>query len=232
MIFDYLYNDGTINIFCDASMVIYNKSTGKRKRQVSDGCSGAIAMCKDTMLEEQYRIANRSTNNECEIKAIRIGIDLALKYRNQFSFINIFSDSQVSICGIRDWIFTWRNKDNKLYAANAGKLIANQNVFKEIVMMIEENRLLVNLFNQKGHVKINNELSFYHAAEVFYNANQLPEYPDEESVRYISFYNNLVDNRSREIVRANREKYREPLSFSGLDFNAMRNNYKRLINAF
>lgn len=93
-----IYNKDTLNIFSDASMI--NSSEPK----LGTGCYGAVAVCGDQIIDSFYRISSRSTNNSCEIKGLRAAILLANKWKGQFSFINIFSNSQISVFGLKDYI--------------------------------------------------------------------------------------------------------------------------------
>lgn len=90
------------------------------KSKLGIGCYGAVAVCGDQIIDSFYRISSRSTNNSCEIKGLRAAILLANKWKGQFSFINIFSDSQISVFGLKDYIYKWKYnpKDEKLYNSN------------------------------------------------------------------------------------------------------------------
>ena len=93
-------------IFTDASVTKYG-----RHEEEYISCSGAVA-CVWTgncyqIIDQSFVINRCSTNNNGEIKAIYYGLLLALKYKNNFRTINLFSDSKISIYGLREWIEDW-----------------------------------------------------------------------------------------------------------------------------
>ena len=100
-----IHNPYTLNIFCDASI--------KSIKNMNYGCYGAVAIYEDNIIDSSYQICSRTTNNDSEIRAIRSAVLLALKYRNNYQIINIFSDSQISLFGIRDRCFRWKEKGRK-----------------------------------------------------------------------------------------------------------------------
>lgn len=204
---DQFVTSNILNIFCDASI----RPRGKQK----DGCYGAIAIHNDTIIDEIYRICSDTTNNNAEIKAIRAGVILAAKYRNQFAVINIFSDSQISILGIRDRYKTWIcGKDGLLYGYGDTP-IKSQEIYIEINQIIKDNSLIINFWHQKGHVK-NNFKSLKEAEHVFIASNGLRQSVDINLIRYISDYNNEVDQKSRSILYQTdiyKYKYFDPIKF-------------------
>ena len=179
---------GVLNIFSDAS--IHKKA----------GCYGAIAVTDKYIVEEQYRVDTDATVNSAEIRGVRLAVLLALRHRHEFPKINIFSDSQLSIFGIRDRIFNWKEVDGKLYGYG-NKSIVNQEVFIEIVKMITENSIYCSFWHQKSHVNINNYDSIKQAAHVFKASNSIRGILDYELIRYISEMNNIVDIKTRGVVK-------------------------------
>lgn len=188
-------NETTLNIFTDASILRFNN--GK-----CAGCYGAIVYYNGQIIDSEYRIASDSTSNNSEIKAIRLGVNLAIKWRDRFPFpitINLFSDSQISILGIRDRIFSWRNKNERLIGYGNAP-IKNQSVYLEIINIIISSNLYINFYHQKGHVSVGNYDSFNKAIHVFVSSNNIREEIDPEFMKWISIMNNKVDQGSRKYL--------------------------------
>lgn len=197
-----------LNIFCDASI----RARGQQK----DGCYGAVAVVNgNTILMEDYRIASNTTNNNAEIKGVRLAVSMAAFYRDKFPIINIFSDSQISILGIRDRYDTWKCGSDGLLRGSVGEPIKSQEVFIEIRKMMEEADLKVNFWHQKGHVK-NTFSNLENARHVFMASNGIRRGIDINLIRFISDYNNHVDSRSRSILYNTdiyRQKFIDPITF-------------------
>ena len=101
---DTLFNDRTLNIFTDASIVKIENET--------IGCAGNNIVANNTIIDQPRLIYRNSTNNNSEIAAIHMAVVNALNYRHQFETINIFSDSKICIYGLREWIFNWIADEN------------------------------------------------------------------------------------------------------------------------
>ena len=218
-----IFTPDAINIFTDASIKkLYSGET--------IGCAGCILVFGeliDKNIQEDYQIIRNTTSNNSEIKAIRLGIQNVLKYKNQYNKIRLFSDSQISIFGIRDRIFNWKYI-NGTYIGTEGTPIKNQDIFLEIVYTILENNLSIEFYHQKGHVDYKSK-SMNNAMHVFISSNNIREYVDESFIKQISIFNNMVDNNSRNYLdnfNSNYE-YLEPLYFKSVLFN--KNKYLNLI---
>ena len=101
-----------LNIFCDASTL--------KHKGIDYSCHGAVAVLGDRIIDSDYIINKNSTSCNGEARAVCAGIHLALKYYKDIPVINIFSDSQITIFGIRDRFDKWKcingvyyTKDNK-----------------------------------------------------------------------------------------------------------------------
>lgn len=211
----------TLNIFCDAST--------RRKGKILDACYGAIATVNNTEIDKIYRISSNSTNNLAEIQAIKAGICLAIKYKDRYDSINLFSDSEISILGIRDRYFKWKVKYNKLYGTNS-KLISNQDIFIETMNLICDHNLMITFYHQKGHVS-NNIKSIKEAEHVFMASNNIREKIDLNLIRYISYWNDKVDRESRSnLMNTNIYKLNivRPVHFNVVNFYEQMNHYNNM----
>lgn len=164
-------------------------------------CSGAV--CINTM-EEKYVVTNDSTNNRGELLAVYLGIKLAeatvLANPGVYSGINLYSDSQLAIYGLREWMPTWvKNMDRRgILHGSDKKPVKNQELFLMIVTYCVTHNLVVHFYLQKGHMNMNSQADLADANLRFKNANGFFLRP--EDIFKITFYNDLVDKNSRRIL--------------------------------
>lgn len=195
---DMLKNPDTLNIFSDASM-----RTRVKSQHILDSCYGSVAVNMDTIIDERFRVISDTTVPAAEIRGLRCSLSLALQYRYNFKVINIFSDSQIALFGLRDYIYGWRyGKDGVLYNKSYTNAVKNQELFVECFQMLCELRKtnIVNLYHQSGHVE-NSLDALRKGIEVFKRSNNIKGTMDYNTIRYISLYNNYVDNKSRSFIR-------------------------------
>ena len=193
-----IFNPETLNIFTDASI--------KTIKNIDEtlGCPGAICVGTNLngstyIIDEAYFIERHATNNSSEIKAVSLGISKALQYRNNFKYINLFSDSMICIHGLREWLYNWlRCIYNGTMYSSSGKPVANQQTFASILNTIVMNNLYINLYHQKGHVSVINNDSLINAANVFKKTNFIQDDISLDLISLLSGYNNMVDIRTGE----------------------------------
>ena len=211
-------NENTLNIFTDASI---------RAVQPSGyiGCYGALCVSNGCIIDQSYVTIGYTTNNNAEIKAIREGIGLALRY-GAGKQINLFSDSQICIFGLRERILRW-GLTNGRFIGSMGQDIANQEIFMEIVQMMLDHQLQINFLHQAGHVVFTAK-SLKDAAHVFRTSNGIRGIIDMNLIRYISNYNNIVDDTSRkQLGRLTACDCHDPIRFFPHEFD--KNLYTNLI---
>ena len=196
---DIFKTDDTLNLFSDASM-----RTVSKKDHVLASCYGSVAVNKDTIIDEWFRCQSESTVPAAEIRGIRCSLILALKWRHMFRNINIFSDSQIAVFGLRDYIYNWKYnpEEERYYLGNRKSEVKNQELLIECFYLLNELRKtnIVNIFHQCGHVD-NGFDNIKNAAEVFKRSNSVNGIVSYELIRYISVYNNYVDNKSTSFIR-------------------------------
>lgn len=216
---DNYYRSDILNIFTDAS--IKNRPNGK-----FSGCYGATAIVCDIIIDQECRINSDTTNNNAEIKGLRAGVILALRHRKNYQVINIFSDSQISVFGLRDRIIYW-NIVNGVSMTRSNTPVKSQEIYYEIINLILSNRLSINLYHQKGHVD-NKYSSLLEAEHVFSSSNGMRCKIDLNFIRYISKWNNYIDIETRNILnRHNDMEYHDAIRYKPFDFN--KRAYKELI---
>ena len=206
------HNENTINIFSDASI------TGKPGKFT--GCYGVVAVVGDNIIDQTYKIVSHTTNNNSEIKGIRAALDIAMKYKDIYPYINIFSDSLISINGIRDYINKWIiNPQNGMLYSRTNKMVANQEIFIENYRILKELQLsssIITLYHQAAHID-NNYNSLLKAADSFKKSNLIKGKIDLNFIRYICTWNNYVDTTSRSMLKRNKMndmEYVDPLIFT------------------
>lgn len=219
------FKDG-LNIFTDASMMYLDDST-------SLGCPGYICVSKGNIIEQDMTILYNTTVNNAELYGILMGVYAAIKRKNDYQTIRIFSDSQLSIFAIRDRIFNWVKNDKSGECNLVGsdnQVIKNQNLIMEIIYAILYFNLHVEFYHQKGHVEIVDKRSMAKATKVFCTSNGM-EYIDPDIITTISMYNNYVDNITRQNLKINYELHsniKKGLIYEYFPFDVKK--YQSLIN--
>ena len=182
-----IFGPEVLNIFCDASI---ERQHGVR----TFGCPGSIAVYNDEVIDYESTILVDSTNNESEIYAILLATGQAVKYKDQYRRINIFSDSRISVQGIRDWMISWvKNQKNGILVSSSGTEVANQQIFLHVINMILNNLDEYHLYHIDGHVTKNGILK---AMADFAKFNGIQIGPIEAD--YLCKYNNIIDNSTRD----------------------------------
>ena len=217
-----IFNSKTLNIFTDASIRNVNNET--------IGAPGYVAVLGDQIISQDVRILRESTNNQSEIYAIYMAIQFALKYRNNVQVINVFSDSQFSIYGLREWIFNWMNNIyNDILYNSSGNMVSNQNIILAIIYTIIDYKLVINLYHNRGHFTIDKIPEFI---ELFKKHNFLNDYIDREAAEKIIRYNSIVDHTTRSLLHNTKVQYPDKLEIpdylARTDLNM--NYYKELLN--
>lgn len=185
--------DTAINVFCDASLTLVNGHYTT--------CAGYVIVYNDKIIETNHKVIYDSTNNYAEIYALKMAISAAVRkvYEIKYSSrINIFSDSQISVFGLRDWIFSWYkklNKDNNMIS-DKNVEIANQDIFNQIVNIIVDNGVPIHIYHQIGHTNCNNMKDIQKVKIAFSRANK--EEIDDDTAYKISYYNYFVDKLTRD----------------------------------
>lgn len=196
-----VFNNHTLNIFTDASI-----------RRMNDGevigCPGAL-LFKGRIQGElkpdkvKTKIIRNSTSNNAEINAVKLGVELALEFRdNDTRGINLMSDSKLCIYGLREWIFNWVNQSpGDVLIGSTGQEVSNQNEILQIIYMILNNDLNINFYHQNGHININNMNQLQKAKDTFINSNFIQQDVNLDVIRTISSANNIVDELTRNILK-------------------------------
>lgn len=187
-----------LNIFTDASVI--NRSISLPAYIMMNG--------KDNKEITRYGMAlENSTNNEGEVYATKMAIQYCVSpfmlnfmdYTYGERYINIFSDSKITIFGLRDWYLSWiKNKRNGILVSSSGNPVANQEIFISIFKLIHDYNLKVNFYHVSGHVNVYNNKDIYTMIQDFrkFNYDISISY---EFAKFISDMNNQIDSFTRTI---------------------------------
>jgi ribonuclease HI len=197
------------------------------------GCAGALCI---TTLEQDYLISQDTTNNRSELLGIYLGLKLGKRIMGEhpeYSSMIIYSDSQFAVFGLTRWMQGWmKTKDQNgiIYGSN-GKPVKNQELFMCILSYITSNQLKVSFRHCSAHVRYTSVKMLKLANEAYYKSNG--EYLRPEDVYKLAYYNDIVDNSTREYLqRINPDMYPK-MDYSN-NYNIMTkyivpNNYTKFI---
>lgn len=188
-----------INLFCDASI-----NTDKKV-----ACGGCYITCQDNMgvheIGKRLIIQHNATNNSSEILAIWAGVVEALKLREIYpgAIFRLFSDSKISLYGLRDWLKNWvaNIRPDGTLISSSGEPVMNQQRFIDIFNLIVENNLRIEFYHQRGHVN-DGRVSLDRARVQFIKANKVPPEGLGLNINYICDCNSMIDNLTREAMKA------------------------------
>ena len=198
-----IFNSHTLNIFTDASIL-------QKPDNSYDGCAGSIGvLCndkKDIFIDSRFVVKENTTNNELEISAIQLGIYYAIERKNidpKIDTINLFSDSKISIFGLREWIYSWiEHARNGILISSSGNPVKNQDIFIDCVDAIVRNNLNITFYHINGHVKFNSGEELYKALQRYRKANDMMDsFIDLKLFKKICECNDIVDINSRDILQ-------------------------------
>lgn len=194
-------NEYTINIFSDAS--IMQKKNGN-KIEYYIGSPGVSILYADTKIGEYSEVYTKVTNNFSEIRAIFLAVWYARYYRNtypQITNINIFSDSKISIFGLRDWMFKWINNSNDGVLMSTSGVVKNQEHFIKIIKFICDNDLSIRFYHVRGHHDHNTMKELINFRNSFKRENHIYDMIDDNLVKYLIRGNSDVDYLTRKPLR-------------------------------
>ena len=197
-----VFNENTLVIFTDASIV--------KSADGYNGCSGSVAFFEndDGTISEDISLVKLldTTNNESEAYAIYLGLLQAINFRNKrpdkIKNIYLFSDSKISLIGIREWIYKWvENVHGNVMMSSSGKPVANQGILLKCIQLILENDLEVVLSHTDGHVKFSVRKELYESLQNFRRMNHMVNsFINMDLYEMIARCNDIVDNVTRDTL--------------------------------
>lgn len=183
------------DVFVDASV----------ESNLRGACAGAVLVDRSTneILNIEFAYQPNGTNNSGEACAILIGVNLLSKLRDFLGNdkgeyrLNLFSDSMISLFGVRQWIFKWLPCDASMVLhKNDGEEVKNQNYFKLIYNKIMLSNLPVNLYHQRGHCVHDPEK----IKDDFHKMNRCNCFDINVTPEYLGHWNDYIDRATRDIL--------------------------------
>lgn len=193
-----LVNDANCNIFTDASFKqqpIILKGEEYIANVTSPGAN--IYTPSLEIVDSIVNIVHNSTTPKGELIGILYGLELGYKHVRPGQVINIFSDSQVSVKGAREWVFNWINNQQDGFLYGYDSLVANQIYFLGIVYTVLRHNIPVRFYHVRGHMnymKYKDRRIFRHSFE---NGNKLNTFVSDMFLTYLMKGNELIDNTVR-----------------------------------
>lgn len=192
-----------INIFCDASI----------DTDVHIACGGCFIVMQndDHSIAPMYHrlcLQTDATNNSSEILAIYTGVIEAIKLRELYpnAIFRLFSDSKISLYGLRDWIKNWiknsQLRGTDVLISSSGQPVANQQYFIKIFNVIVDYNFCIEFYHQRGHVGQAGGVSKEKARAQFIKANKVSPELMGIDINFLCQYNHLIDKLTRDAVRA------------------------------
>lgn len=188
----------TLDIFSDASVL--GKVDVVKGNRV---CGGAVSIINGARDLEYHCVMDHATNNYGELTGLYLAVQIAAEYKDVIDEFNIYSDSNISVMGLKEWIYSWINHmdENGIMYSSSGTEVANQNIIKNIVDFIintfDPNKHKINFIHCKGHVNINSAFSINTAGVCLArNYRRIPE-DLMDRIPYIQKWNNYIDESTR-----------------------------------
>lgn len=194
----------SINIFTDASSTTHNG--------VVVCSAGFIVVIDNSIRYSMHRIIYNATSNYSEMYAVLMALEYILQMKNDamnypIPRINIFSDSQIVIFGLRKWVFSWASKkkcrsDSFMREKKESKLqrTLDMNMFNYAINSIVYNNMHTNLYHVISHKRYNNASDLEKVSNKFLISNKVRI--NETEAAYLSYYNTYVDNMTRKNLLA------------------------------
>lgn len=186
-----------LTIFTDASLLgKVDKNNGNRV------CAGAIAVSNGTRECELHSILERATNNQGELTALSLAMIIADRYKNRYDTFDIFSDSLISVKGLREWLYTWiRTSRDGILRSTTGE-VKNQDIILRIANFIVcrfDHTKSINIYHCNGHIYTKRD---YRKAlrNLCMNFNYISDAGIEylkSNLQHIQRWNNYIDESTR-----------------------------------
>lgn len=224
------FNKNSVNIFTDAAVTMMSTEFIV--------CSAAHVYYNDIFIDMKSQIMYNSTVNRGELTAILMGVIEANKYKDRVTNINLFSDSQTSVFGIRDRIFRWANnaRNGYMYGGD-NNIIQNQDCVMNIVNYILDYNININIFHIKGHIESHKSEQLNRAKGVFIASNfQKDTIVDNPLVAKISDCNCQVDKYAKYMLQSlynPQEHTKNPGMINAVEiryYNFDKERYRSLLN--
>ena len=186
---------GAINCFSDASLVTLPNG----KNAVA---AGYIIVYNREIIDQRVKIIADATSNYGEALAMYMGIDSLVRFSHYGIPLNIFSDSKLSVFGVKKWIFGWMDRVQtytRKLINSSGDPVANQDLFIAIVWTIVSAGAFIKIWHQRGHQNMTSIKDMKTFRTSFRKENGL-DVP-EDIARELIYYNQIIDNLTRDTLK-------------------------------
>lgn len=196
-----LVTDANCNIFTDASFKEHPVILGEPYITTVTSPGANFYSPNLQILDSVTNIVHQSTVPRGEIMAIYHGLELGYRHVLPGQTINIFSDSLISVKGVREWIFNWINNQHEgfLYGYD-GSLVKNQMYFLGIVYMVLRHNIPVRFYHVKGHLSYLKQKDRKQFCHSFMTQNRMTVFPTELFLTYLMRGNAIIDDTVRNIL--------------------------------
>jgi len=192
-----------VNTYSDAS-------TSKDKYGNTVICAGYVTTFQHQIIDNGMKIVSGATNNYGEVLAAYMGISNLLSHKDYDAFLNLFSDSEITVKGLKEWIYTWlrdMDPETKELRNSSGAIVSNQEIFCNMINCIITNNTHVAIWHQRGHKNPDKVADMEEVRNTFRETNGTEISSD--IIREICYYNDFVDNMTRDylIEEINKKEY-------------------------
>lgn len=216
-----LNNIEGFDVFTDASAAtntIWTSSLPCRTYYVS-APGAAIYDENFNIIDSTINVFHNYTVNQAEAKAIYYGLLLGYRHANPDEVINIFSDSKISVEGLRNWIFSWMERfyrtnpeDGILIGSDGRSPVLNQTIFLGIIDTILQMNRPVRFYHIRGHMKVNSFSDRVKFQRSFVKENNIGCKLSESFISYCIRGNDIIDKMTRscltpKIIEETKPKY-------------------------
>lgn len=206
----HIFADDIITVVTDASLLTIDEHNPRaRHRLVNEPgalvltSSGIKVMRGDrTLLNTVIKLKN-STNNIGELLAVFQGVIMGTRaaQENGLKKVVLYSDSQLCINGLTDWLHGWiKNSRGGIMYNSSGEEVKNQWLYRLIIQFILcHPEIKYRFVKVRGHIDPNNDRDLDKAFNYINRNNSMFKYDTigKHAVAILSRLNDDVDNFSR-----------------------------------
>ena len=188
-----------VNVFTDASVATIQDQKGS---DIFVTAPGFVTVIDGNIVNRSVEVLHGATNNYGELYAILMATKELANYKNTDYFLNIFSDSKISISALMDWIFAWYVRSDRRLRSNSGAYVANQELILSTVQSIIKGGVHISLYHIKGHCNPSNvdQMNVFRNTFLKNDPKGLAGNVPDEILYDMCTYNNVIDNMTREVL--------------------------------
>lgn len=193
------FNKNSVCIFTDASVRKVNDVTYSSP-------SIAIVDCGNIVKDPQMYgvVLSNSTSNQGEIYAILLALSYIEYWKiDKNKTVNIFSDSSISVLGLKEWYNSWLNNidgEGIIYNSNNDP-VSNQDIFLKCMLAILNMNRRINLYHISGHMNSSDYKTAYTFNNKFKSKNKFSNNLSRSLIDLFIKYNDRVDKYSRSLLQ-------------------------------